>query len=83
MAIEFTMPMLGHVMEEGTVVRWLKQVGDRVEKEDIVLEIQMDKALSEVESFVSGTLLRILVSEGETVPVGAPLAIIGDPGESI
>ncbi len=83
MAIEFTMPKLGHVMEEGTIVRWLKEVGDRIEKEDIVLEIQMDKALSEVESFVSGTLLRILVSEGETVPVGAPLAIIGDPGESI
>ena len=83
MAIEFTMPKFGHVMEEGTIVRWLKQVGDPIEKEDIVLEIQMDKALSEVESFVSGTLLRILVSEGETVPIGTPLAIIGDPGESI
>ena len=83
MAIEFTMPMLGHLMEEGTIVRWLKQVGDRIEKEDILLEIQMDKANSEVESFVSGTLLRILVSEGETVPIGTPLAMIGDPGESV
>jgi pyruvate dehydrogenase E2 component (dihydrolipoamide acetyltransferase) len=77
MAEALTMPKVGHVMEEGTVLTWVKQVGDRVEKGDIVLEIEMDKAAFEVESFVSGTLLEILVGEGETVKVGTPLATIG------
>lgn len=81
MAVEFTMPKLGHLMEEGMVGRWLKQVGERVEKGDILLEVEMDKAILEVESFVSGTLLKILVEEGETVPVGTPLALLGEPGE--
>lgn len=81
MAVEFTMPKLGHLMEEGMVGRWLKQVGERVEKGDILLEVAMDKAVLEVESFVSGTLLKILVEEGETVLVGTPLALLGEPGE--
>lgn len=81
MAIEFTMPKLGHLMEEGMVGRWLKQVGEKVEKGDILLEVEMDKAVLEVESFVSGTLLKILVEEGATVPVGTPLALLGEPGE--
>jgi pyruvate dehydrogenase E2 component (dihydrolipoamide acetyltransferase) len=81
MAVEFTMPKLGHLMEEGMVSRWLKGVGERVEKGDILLEVEMDKAVLEVESFVSGTLLQILVEEGETVPVGTPLALLGEPGE--
>jgi pyruvate dehydrogenase E2 component (dihydrolipoamide acetyltransferase) len=68
-------------MEEGMVSRWLKGVGERVEKGDILLEVEMDKAVLEVESFVSGTLLQILVEEGETVPVGTPLALLGEPGE--
>ena len=77
MAEALSMPKVGHVMEEGTVVTWKKQVGDRVEKGDVVLDIEMDKAVFEVESFISGTLLEILVAEGETVKVGTPLATIG------
>jgi pyruvate dehydrogenase E2 component (dihydrolipoamide acetyltransferase) len=72
-----TMPKVGHVMEEGTVVTWKKQVGDRIEKGDIVLDIEMDKSVFEVEAFISGTMLEILVGEGETVRVGTPLAMVG------
>lgn len=81
MAVEFTMPKLGHLMEEGTVGRWLKQVGEKVEKGDMLLEVEMDKAILEVESFLSGMLLQILVEEGETVPVGTPLVLLGEPAE--
>ncbi|RKZ71465.1 MAG: biotin attachment protein [Gammaproteobacteria bacterium] len=76
MATEFTMPKLGHLMEEGTVVSWEKDIGETIEKGEILLEIEMDKATMEVESSVSGTVMEILVQEGEVVPVGAPLAII-------
>lgn len=76
MATEFTMPMLGEVMEEGRVVAWRKQVGDRVEKGEILLEIETDKATIEVESTVSGTIRQLLVPEGATVPVNTPLALI-------
>lgn len=76
MATELTMPMLGEIMEEGTVCTWKKQVGDAVEKGEIILEIQSDKSVAKVESPVSGTLEKILVVEGVTVPVNTPLAII-------
>ena len=61
MAPEFTMPKLGHLMEEGTVLAWKKMVGDAVEKGEILLEIEMDKATMEVESNLSGTLQEILI----------------------
>jgi pyruvate/2-oxoglutarate dehydrogenase complex dihydrolipoamide acyltransferase (E2) component len=73
---EFTMPKLGHLMEEGTVVSWKKTIGDKVEKGEIILEVEMDKATAEVESNLSGTLTKILVEQDKTVPVGEPLAII-------
>ena len=73
---EFTMPKLGHLMEEGTVVSWKKAIGDKVEKGEIILEVEMDKATAEVESNLSGTLTKILVEQDKTVPVGEPLAII-------
>ncbi len=76
MATEFTMPKLGHLMEEGTVVCWKKAVGDTIEKGETLLEVEMDKANVEVESNLTGTLAKILVEEGLTVPVNAPLAII-------
>ena len=76
MATEFTMPMLGEVMEEGRLVAWHKQVGDRVEKGEIILEVETDKAVMGVESPATGVLREILVAEGETVPVNTPLAVI-------
>ena len=80
MAIEFTMPKLGHVMEEGTVVCWRKQIGDRVEKGEILLEVESEKAVIEVESTVSGVLLKILVEPDQTAPVGMPLAMLDEHG---
>lgn len=81
MAIEVTMPQMGADMAEGVVVRWLKQVGDPVERGDILAEIETDKATVELEAFDSGTLLTHLAAEGETVPVGDVIAMIGTPGE--
>ena len=75
MATAFTMPMLGEVMEEGRIVAWRKGVGDRVEKGETIIEVEMDKATMEVESPVSGVVKSILVPEGETVPVNTPLAL--------
>ena len=70
------MPMYGEVMEEGTVYVWKKKAGDQVEKGEIVLEIETDKATVEVESPATGTVKEILVSAGETVPVHTPLMVI-------
>ncbi|MDQ3855359.1 MAG: 2-oxo acid dehydrogenase subunit E2 [Chloroflexota bacterium] len=71
------MPRLSDTMEEGTVGRWLKHEGDRIEKGEIIAEIQTDKANMELEAFQGGVLERILVQEGETVPIGEPIAVIG------
>lgn len=76
MATEFQMPMLGEVMEEGLIVNWLKQEGDSVERGEALLEVETDKATMEVESTASGVLKKILVPEGETVPVNTTLALI-------
>ena len=76
MSTEFTMPKLGHLMEEGTVLSWKKAVGDTIEKGEIFLEVEMDKATMEVESNLTGTVKEILVQEEQTVPVGTPLAIV-------
>jgi pyruvate dehydrogenase E2 component (dihydrolipoamide acetyltransferase) len=75
---EITMPRLSDTMEEGTVSKWLKQPGDRVEVGDIIAEIETDKATMELEAFESGTLQKILVPEGKTVPIGEPIALIGE-----
>ena len=83
MAEIITMPRLSDTMEEGTVAKWLKQVGDKVEEGDILAEIETDKATMEFESFHEGTLLHIGIQEGEGAPVDALLAIIGEEGEDI
>jgi len=71
---QFVMPMLGHLMEEGTVAEWRVQPGDQVRRGDILCEIETDKTNVEVESPFTGRLEQILVPAGETVEVGAPLA---------
>jgi pyruvate dehydrogenase E2 component (dihydrolipoamide acetyltransferase) len=76
MATEFNMPMLGEVMEEGLIVTWHKKEGDSVERGEIIMEVETDKATMEVESTTSGVVKKILVAEGETVPVNTTLALI-------
>ncbi|MGH3520200.1 MAG: 2-oxoglutarate dehydrogenase, E2 component, dihydrolipoamide succinyltransferase [Haloechinothrix sp.] len=73
-----TLPELGESVTEGTVTRWLKQVGDTVEVDEPLLEISTDKVDTEVPSPVAGTVLEINVAEDETVEVGGQLAVIGD-----
>jgi len=83
MAEVVTMPRLSDTMEEGTVAKWLKKVGDKVEEGEILAEIETDKATMEFESFYNGTLLHIGIPEGDGAPVDSLLAIIGDEGEDI
>src|SRR5450830_1687772 len=75
------MPALGESVTEGTVTRWLKQVGDPVAVDEPLLEVSTDKVDTEITSPVAGTLLEILVAEDETVAVGVPLARIGSADE--
>jgi pyruvate dehydrogenase E2 component (dihydrolipoamide acetyltransferase) len=82
MATEVVLPKLGLTQEEGTIVRWLKAEGGRVQKGEPLFEVMTDKATLEVEAPASGVLLRILVPEGGTAPVAAPIALIGEPGEA-
>jgi pyruvate dehydrogenase E2 component (dihydrolipoamide acetyltransferase) len=77
--VEFLMPSLGADMENGTILQWRVRPGDMVAKGDIVVEIETEKADMEVESFQAGTVEKILVTEGETVPVGTPLALFAAP----
>jgi pyruvate dehydrogenase E2 component (dihydrolipoamide acetyltransferase) len=81
-ANQVTLPRLGQGMEAGTIVRWLKSEGDRVEKGEPLYELDTEKVTQEVEADASGILLKILVSEGE-VEVGKPVAVIGEEGEEV
>lgn len=82
MAIEVTMPQMGADMTEGTLLKWLKQVGDSVQRGDILAEIETDKATVELEAYESGTILKQLASEGDVVPVGDVIALLGEPSEA-
>ena len=79
---EVTLPALGESVTEGTVSRWLKQVGDTVETDEALLEISTDKVDTEIPSPVAGTILEIRVAEDETVEVGAVLVVIGDASQA-
>ncbi|MFN2464333.1 MAG: dihydrolipoamide acetyltransferase family protein [Candidatus Dormibacteria bacterium] len=83
MARDILMPRMGYDMTEGTVVRWVKKVGDKVHRGDVVAEIETDKATVEIEAFDAGTLLQIIAGPGQTLPVGEAIATIGEPGEEI
>ena len=83
MAEIINMPRLSDTMEEGTVVSWLKKVGDQIVEGDILAEIETDKATMEFESFHEGILLHIGVQEGETTKVDELLAIIGEDRKSV
>src|SRR5215207_3471126 len=72
------MPRLSDSMEEGTILSWLKQIGDEVAIGDELVEIETDKANMAYEADVAGTLTEILAQEGETLPIGSPIARIGE-----
>jgi pyruvate dehydrogenase E2 component (dihydrolipoamide acetyltransferase) len=74
---EVTMPRLSDTMEEGTIVAWHKQPGDRVERGDVLAEIETDKATMDLEAYDAGVLEQIVVPAGETVPIGTVVAIVG------
>jgi pyruvate dehydrogenase E2 component (dihydrolipoamide acetyltransferase) len=78
MPYEFKLPDLGEGVREGEVARWLVQVGQTIEEDDPLVEIQTDKTTVEIPSPAAGTVARILVEEGQLVPVGTPLVLIGD-----
>src|SRR5437763_6293844 len=75
MPIEITMPQLSDTMTEGTLIKWLKKEGDKVKANEVIAEVETDKATMEMESFEGGTLAHILVKEGGKVSVGAPVAV--------
>ena len=83
MAEELVMPRLSDTMEEGTIGRWLVHEGDSFSEGDVLAEIETDKATMEFQAYDGGTVLRILVSDGESAPLGAPIAIVGDAGEQV
>ncbi|MBP9109288.1 MAG: 2-oxoglutarate dehydrogenase, E2 component, dihydrolipoamide succinyltransferase [Pyrinomonadaceae bacterium] len=82
MSVEVVMPQMGESITEGTVSKWLKQVGERIEKDEAILEISTDKVDAEVPSPGAGILLEIRHQEGETVEVGTVVAIVGEEGSS-
>lgn len=73
-----TMPRLSDTMEEGVILTWLKKIGDPVKRGEVLAEIETDKAVMELECYDDGVLERLLVSEGDRVVVGVPIAVIGD-----
>jgi len=83
MAEVINMPRLSDTMEEGTLAKWFKKVGDTVKEGEILAEIETDKATMEFESFHDGVLLHIGIDEGSTAPVDSVIAIIGSKGEDI
>jgi pyruvate dehydrogenase E2 component (dihydrolipoamide acetyltransferase) len=83
MAETISMPKLGFDMAEGLLVRWVKQVGETINKGDVLAEIETDKATVEVESSASGVVLQLIVDQGTMVPVNAPIAVIGSAGEEV
>jgi pyruvate dehydrogenase E2 component (dihydrolipoamide acetyltransferase) len=83
MAITFGMPSLGHTMEKGKIIEWLKHEGDPVAKGEPLVVIETDKVITEVESPTDGVVLRIVVPSEEERPIGAPLAVLGAQGEQV
>src|SRR4026209_341126 len=83
MATNVVMPQMGESIAEGTVVRWIKKVGDQVDRDEPLFEISTDKVDAEIPSPAAGVLSDIRVKEGETVPVNSVVAVIGNAGEAV
>lgn len=73
---KINLPKSGMGIEEGTIARWLRAVGDKVARGEVIVEVETEKALQEVEAPVSGTLIRILISAGQTTPINTALGEI-------
>ncbi|VAW06389.1 Dihydrolipoamide acetyltransferase component of pyruvate dehydrogenase complex, partial [hydrothermal vent metagenome] len=82
MPVTVTMPQLGETVTEGTILSWAKVAGDQIAEDEVLLEISTDKVDTEIPSPAAGVVQEILVAEGETVEVGAALAIIIEAGEA-
>src|SRR5881397_1572257 len=82
MAIDVVMPQMGESIAEGTVVRWIKKPGDKVDRDEPLLEISTDKVDAEIPSPAAGTLSEVLVKEGQTVAVNSVVARIAGEGEA-
>src|SRR5215468_8000950 len=83
MAMTFGMPSLGHTMEKGKIIEWLKHEGDPVAKGEPLVVIETDKVITEVESPAEGVVLRIVARPDEERPIGALLAVLGAQGEQV
>lgn len=83
MATLFNLPLLGQTMQEGQILRWMKQEGETIEGWEPLVEVMTDKVNMEVETGTGGVVRKLLVAEGQSVPVGAPIAIIGTADEPI
>jgi len=83
MAVELEMPELAESVVEGEIVKWLVNEGDRVEQDQLLVEVMTDKVTVEVPSPYAGILLKQVAKEGEVVPIGKPIAIFGEPGEKL
>src|ERR671930_15214 len=82
MGFELKMPKLGESVTEGTIGKWLKKPGEKVNKYDLLVEVQTDKVNTEIPSPVSGTLREVKVEEGQTVPIGTLLAVFDTADEA-
>src|SRR3954464_3114284 len=80
MSTDVVMPQMGESIAEGTIVRWIKKVGDKVDRDEPLFEISTDKVDAEIPSPAAGVVSEIRVKEGETVPVNTVVALIGDGG---
>ena len=83
MPIEVTMPRLSDTMESGTVLKWNVQEGDTVASGDVVADVETDKATMELTVFDDGRMAKIIVPEGQTVEVGAVIAVLAEDGEDV
>ena len=83
MASEIVLPQWGMEMQDGTIVRWLKQEGDTVAEGEPIVEVETAKLQTELESTASGILSRIVAQEGEIVPIRGVLCVIAEPGEEL
>src|SRR5436309_14600557 len=83
MATNVVMPQMGESIAEGTIVRWIKKVGDAIDRDEPLFEISTDKVDAEIPSPGAGVLTEIKVKEGETVPVNSVVAVIGAAGENV
>src|SRR5687768_15657480 len=80
---EIVMPRLSDTMSEGTIARWLKKEGDAVKTGEALFEVETDKATLELQSYHDGTLVKILMGDGSTAPIGTPVGILAKVGENV